>query len=651
MCRVTGMPNDARTRDCDSTPEGEQRLRRVLESLEEVVWHCRLDGTLEYLSPAVETVYGRRVSECLAAPDFWLQAVIADDRETAEASARKVLEQGACEVEYRILHTSGEVRWLLDRKRITYRDGEPIGLSGVAIDVTRRKKAESELARTAASLARAQAMACLGSWEYDVAVREGWWSKQLCEMFRRDPDSGFPSLHEFLELVHPEDQHLFDRFQAEGSFSAVALASEPVRVEFRSSPAHGPVRYFLGICELIRRDGRIILAGTVQDVTQHRQAELELNASRTRLRAVADSSPAMIAYVGADWRCHYVNARYEELCGIPAAKICGRRLQEVLPPELYEAARPQVERVLGGEQQQFEASVAFPGRAAVDLLVCVVPDVDVYGRVNGFYSVVTDTSVIKQAEASREAAQKELVEHLAREKQIIQQEVARLRSELVESTQRAVKGQLAAQIAHELRNPLGTVRNAVYLVRRDLNDDQAKLQSTLDLMDEELAAAEGIIRGLLEHTQPRCSEVKTVDVVAHIRAAFRRLGLPEDIALCLDAAARSVVIQCDPLKFRQLIDNLLNNAVRAVGRSGVIRVTVTEQDAAVRVEVSDTGPGIPAEIQDSLFQPFVKGYPDGVGLGLSICRQIVEWCGGRIWHEKGEEAGARIVATFPAVSD
>ena len=125
--------------------ESEDRLRRVLASLQEVVWASSMSGQLEYLSPAVETVYGLTHESCLADPNFWLNAVLPEDRPIAEASGRQVLDCGSSDVEYRIRQPDGEVRWLRDRKAVVRNGSVVVGISGVAIDITDQRKAQAEL--------------------------------------------------------------------------------------------------------------------------------------------------------------------------------------------------------------------------------------------------------------------------------------------------------------------------------------------------------------------------------------------------------------------------------------------------------------------------------------------------------------------------
>lgn len=644
---LLGLLEDAR-QSAEQAREGEARFRRVLSSLDQVVWACDLDGRLQYISPAVESVYGISVEDCHRDPDFWLNAVVPEDREIALASSRDVLISGSIDVEYRIQRADGQVRWLQDRKKVFRRAGSPAGISGICLDVTDRKEAEIMQRRLSQSLTRAQSMANLGSWEWDPQTGEGWWSDQLYQMFDRDPDNGPLALDEFLELVHPDDR---DRLRAGMVPDELVLSPQRLEIEFRSNPELGSLRYFAGVRDFSERAGKWLFSGTTQDVTRQKQTERALRESRNLLKTITDSTPGLIAYIDSDGRYRYVNANYEMQFHRPASEVLGQHVNDVLPKELLDVARPHIEAALRGKRQQFEICLppGIDGDAPSYAYVIYVPDIDADGLVKGFYLLALDVTALKEAEASREAAQNALAERLENEKEIVAAELEKMRTDLVRSTRLATVGRVAAQMAHELRNPLGTVRNGIYLIRKDLREDQEPVLQTLELIEEELSAADLIIRNLLMATAGTRIDRQQVDVLEKIRKSVRRVIHSDRIAVSLDVPEKTVLLNCDPLLFRQLIDNLLDNARSAIGESdGKIEVSVSRRGEEIEISVTDDGPGIPPEIKDTVFEPFVTGRPDGTGLGLSICQQIVEQHDGTIFAEDAEPAGTRMIVRFRA---
>jgi two-component system sensor kinase FixL len=110
-------------------------------------------------------------------------------------------------------------------------------------------------------------------------------------------------------------------------------------------------------------------------------------------------------------------------------------------------------------------------------------------------------------------------------------------------------------------------------------------------------------------------------------------------------------ILVERVQIQQVILNLVKNAVQSIGEDGAVRVIITAEPDQLRVTVSDTGPGVPPERMARLFEPFSTSKTDGMGLGLPICRSIIEAHGGRIWHEPAPEGGASFIFTLPQFAE
>lgn len=230
----------------------------------------------------------------------------------------------------------------------------------------------------------------------------------------------------------------------------------------------------------------------------------------------------------------------------------------------------------------------------------------------------------------------------------------RLRSErrireLQEQLQRATRanelGQVASTLAHELAQPLTAALNYVRTSVRVLQggDDAAREQAT-ELATkgiEQINRASTVIRNLRDYIRPRVPTYASIDVNALIGETVEMVAsttASEGIDIRLRLAEGLPPVRSDRLQLQQVLANLLRNAFEALSGREVGSVVVESVRVGaqwVEVGVSDDGPGIPAEISDRLFLPFVTTKPDGLGIGLAISRVMMEMHGGRIWAERG----------------
>ena len=231
-----------------------------------------------------------------------------------------------------------------------------------------------------------------------------------------------------------------------------------------------------------------------------------------------------------------------------------------------------------------------------------------------------------------------------------EEELKRAQSELMHASRLSAMGTMAATLAHEMAQPLTSAANAIEasqkMLRQAGDPRSREARSALTLAGNSVARASEIVRRLRSFVSKGRVEADTQDIAAIISEASV-LMVPEaqrqgvDIGFKLDPRAQWV--KADPVQVQQVLLNLIRNAVEAMAGGGrkVLRVTTAAVDADfVEVAVSDTGPGVPAEVEAQLFQPFVTTKADGLGVGLSICRTIVEAHGGRIVVARNADGGA-----------
>jgi signal transduction histidine kinase len=229
--------------------------------------------------------------------------------------------------------------------------------------------------------------------------------------------------------------------------------------------------------------------------------------------------------------------------------------------------------------------------------------------------------------------------------------------EVLRAEQLAAVGQVAAGVAHELRNPLTSVK---MLVQTGLEGDQPCGVPTEDLaiMEQEIRRMEQCIQTFIDFARPPRAERTRADLIAVVRRALTLVEgrlRRQKVSLAADLPAAPVYLEIDTHQVHQVMVNLLLNALDALPRGGAVYVTVAptvngqrNPASGVEVRIHDTGPGIAPRIQDRLFEPFVSSKETGLGLGLNICKRLIEAHGGTIRGENAPDGGALFAFTLPA---
>jgi PAS domain S-box-containing protein len=229
--------------------------------------------------------------------------------------------------------------------------------------------------------------------------------------------------------------------------------------------------------------------------------------------------------------------------------------------------------------------------------------------------------------------------------------VESLRSELMRVARLNDLGAMASALAHELNQPLAAASNYLHAAERLLDRDLVQARGAITKAEAQFVRTKDIIQrirgfvgqGKSEHT------VEDIEVVCREVLELARMTARYDgVAMYLKADTGLPQVAIDKVQVQQVLFNLLRNAVEAMGDSEKRRVTInaTRDGDMVKLAVADTGPGLDAEIAAHLFQPFHTTKEGGMGVGLSLCRKIVEAQGGKLWHEPGDP-GATFLFTVP----
>jgi len=222
------------------------------------------------------------------------------------------------------------------------------------------------------------------------------------------------------------------------------------------------------------------------------------------------------------------------------------------------------------------------------------------------------------------------------------QRLARAHTALARSEQLSAMGRMAAGIAHEIRNPLGIIKNTAQLLREEMRDSGMETD-LVDYIPEEVDRLNETLTGYLEFAKDAPLRLEPVDLVALLRRTLKLVkrdaeGAGVDVRHDLDAVGE-LVIDADARKLQQVVLNLVLNAVQAMPSGGTLTVGLDEGADQVTLRVQDTGVGMDAAKAQQVFEPFFTSKEKGSGLGLHVVQRIVEDHGGRIELETGPGEG------------
>jgi signal transduction histidine kinase len=208
-------------------------------------------------------------------------------------------------------------------------------------------------------------------------------------------------------------------------------------------------------------------------------------------------------------------------------------------------------------------------------------------------------------------------------------------------------GQLVASIGHDLRNPLGVIETSLFILRGRLTDDD-RARKHVDRIKEQVDVANGIITNLLDMIRNKPLSREPVRLAELAEAALGALRRPDGVTVELAGLAELPPVEGDAGQLRQVLVNLLENAIFAASPAGAVTVRGRAEPGAVAVMVEDTGPGVDPATRRRLFEPLITTKARGIGLGLALCQRIAERHGGSVAYADRAGGGACFTLRLPA---
>jgi len=662
--------------------KSEERFRTLMEEAPIAVCNVDLKGKITYVNKRFEESIGYSREEIVGKDSFKL-GIMSD--ETLKLLAKRMKERLMGKIsrllEGRFKRKDGEWIWAEVEGRLIKKFGVPVGFQLTARDITDRKIAEKERKHYEERLSALN----IHSQKLNMA-------ESMKEIYRLTLDAAEKLLGfeiAFFMIVDKDmlctvDQRgypdaLSIRLPLDGSKGGVSVKvattgksinipdaeKDPNWVVFSPGIRSGldvPVKFGHKVLGVIGVDSRSLNAfdekdqalleilashaATAMSNLEHaknleKQAR-EIRESQEKFERLFMDNPEAAVYMDSGFRILDINPRFCELFGYSLDEVKGKHIDDiVVPKNKMEEAKMLGEKFMKGPvyydtiRQRKDGSLVPVSISGAPIIV----DDELVGTV-GLYKDITE----------RRQMEKKLEEYSQHLEELVEQRTRQLKKaqeQLIKSERLAAIGQVAAMVGHDLRNPLTSIKGATYYLKKKLGPKMdEKTIEMLELIEKNIEHSKEIITDLMEYSKEIRLELTETTPKSIVRDALSLVEVPEN-AKVLDLTQSEPKIKMDVEKMKRVFSNLIKNAIDAMPIGGKLAITSRESNANMEIAFADTGIGMTKEIMEKIWTPFFTTKAKGMGLGLAICKRIVEAHGGSISVESIVGKGTTFTVTIP----
>ncbi len=376
-----------------------------------------------------------------------------------------------------------------------------------------------------------------------------------------------------------------------------------------------------------------------------RQTQEELLISQKKYTDLFDFAPVGYLIISDKGLILEANLAIAELLNCPRSELFAKPLSSIFTAKQQDNHyRCRNSLLQTGEQQTCERRLQTTDDHIIEVCCRCSVLADVDGDSGQFRMVITDISKRKKAEEKvRQYGEK--LEILVDERT---KELKKVQNELVIQKQLAVIGKLSASVAHDIRNPLGTISNSIYFIDQ-VSDDytDVRIKKHINIMQKEIHRVSGILNDLLDFSKVNDPVLTKGDINATLGAVVKRLSNPDNITVSVDLGHDLPKFLFDHSQLQRVFQNLLSNAVQAMSNGGELYIATAKTNESIIIQIQDTGPGIADSDIEKIFEPLFTTKKSGVGLGLSIVKSFIDKHNGTIKVESKMGKGTTIRVVLP----
>ncbi|HEU4622384.1 MAG TPA: PAS domain S-box protein [Burkholderiaceae bacterium] len=607
--------------------EAEMRYRLVLRAAQDALWDWDIERERIFWNEGARALLGYDEEPAGYPVEWWSSRIHPDDRDRVIRSLRRTMAHGPdrWQEEYRFQRADGRYAEVQDRGWLMRdENGRAQRMLGAMTDLTESHRANASLRESEERFRSFFTQTAAGIVQTDLAGRLIRVNRRFCDILERSEDSLLRL--RIQDITHPGD---LDASNARVA-SLMREESESSFLEIRYLRADGePLWADVGISAIRDAQGHVrSIVCIVLDASERRRAEAALRESEERYRVLTEVSPQVVWMADPQGRVVYVNRIWLEYSGLTMERTLGTGWRDVVHPDHRDRMAKAWADTMASES---DWSIEVPLLRAHDgqyrwHQVRGLPTHDRHGNIVHWIGTIVDVH------EAREAARR--------------------------------KDEFIATLAHELRNPLAPVRNALELIRRKPEDvevvEQARsmmerqMETMVRLIDDLLDVSR-ITRGVLELKR---RIVRLTDVVASAvetsTPVVEQLGHRVSTGL----VDESWYVDADPTRLAQALCNLLHNAAKYTPVGGTIELSVQRRDDSVEIKVKDSGIGIAPDMLERVFDMFSQVHDTsigrttgGLGIGLTLVRRLVDMHGGRvIARSEGLGRGSEFIVSLPLMT-
>jgi PAS domain S-box-containing protein len=593
-------------------------------------WDPRTEKVL-YCSEEMFRIFGLDPRESSPTRDNFRQQIHPEDRDWVKRRFEESLRERVDTIaEYRVLLPDRTVRHIhASGHPVLDESGELIEFIGTATDVTERKRAELERRRLALLVEQAADLMAIADLSGEKPI---YLNKAGMRMV------GFDSWEEArarrgIHYMFPEDRQFMNEVLWPAVLEKGSWSGE-IRLRHFKTGDPIPILYSAFRIDDPEAGQPINVASVGRDITERRRAEY-------LTQQMFERSSDGLSIVGRDYRYQRVNPAFERRWGMPAETIVGMHVADLLGMESFEQmAKAYLDRCFAGEEVSYADWLTTP-----------------FGR---RYSEVTYSPLRPESERVEAALViiRDLTEHM-----LASEALRKAQLELAHANRVATMGQLTASITHEVNQPITAAVTYALAARRWLSAEPPNFREVDDALSHIVKAGKragevvGRIRALIKKAPVRKDAVEINDAILEIIALTRTEAANNSVSVRTQLAESLPRVQGDRVQLQQVMLNLIINAIEAMRDADEeereLFISTRKEPDGVSVEVRDSGPGFTPAALERVFEAFYTTKPDGLGLGLSICRSIIEAHNGRLWASPNVPRGAIfgfIAPAHPAVA-